>query len=78
MSTLCSISILDATNEEPEGNIKDTVTDLHEATANSHINNAVVKLCLHSYTIQAILEGKESDNDMLRYKEFKNLSFNLK
>ncbi|XP_043525113.1 uncharacterized protein LOC122536666 isoform X1 [Frieseomelitta varia] len=55
-----------ATNEEPEGNIKDTVTDLHEATANSHINNAVVKLCLHSYTIQAILEGKESDNDMLR------------
>ncbi|XP_043525114.1 uncharacterized protein LOC122536666 isoform X2 [Frieseomelitta varia] len=59
-------NVLYATNEEPEGNIKDTVTDLHEATANSHINNAVVKLCLHSYTIQAILEGKESDNDMLR------------
>ncbi|CAD1471475.1 unnamed protein product [Heterotrigona itama] len=59
-------SLKHATDEEPEGNIKDTVTDLHEATANSLINNAVVKLCLHSYTIQAILEGKESDNDTLR------------
>ncbi|KOX70860.1 hypothetical protein WN51_03287 [Melipona quadrifasciata] len=54
-----------ATNEKPEGKIKDTVTDLHEVTANSLINNAVIKLCLHSYTIQAILEGKESDNDTL-------------
>ncbi|KAK1131190.1 hypothetical protein K0M31_017478 [Melipona bicolor] len=55
-----------ATNEEPERKIKDTVTDLHEATANSLINNAVIKLCLHSYTIQAILEGKDSDNDTLK------------
>lgn len=76
MSILCFISISDATDEVPEGNIKDTVADLHEATANSLVDNAVIKLCLHSYTVQAILEGTESDNDMLRYKEFKNLSFN--
>lgn len=55
------------------GDLKDTVTNLHEATASSLITNTAIKLCLHSHSIQAILEGKEGNSDMQRYKESNNL-----
>ncbi|KOC64972.1 hypothetical protein WH47_04561 [Habropoda laboriosa] len=52
------------TSEEAKEDVKTTVENLHEATANSLINDAAIKLCLHSYTIEAILEGKQGDYDM--------------
>ncbi|XP_060817268.1 uncharacterized protein LOC132907846 [Bombus pascuorum] len=52
--------------EEPVEDLKDTVTNLHEATASSLITNTAIKLCLHSHSIQAILEGKEGNSDMQR------------
>ncbi|XP_043800689.1 uncharacterized protein LOC122719152 [Apis laboriosa] len=51
-------------NEESEEETENIVTNLHEATANSLINKAAIKLCLHSYGIQAILTGEEGDHDM--------------
>ncbi|CAL7937013.1 unnamed protein product [Xylocopa violacea] len=50
--------------EEPEEDIEDTVTKLYNETAKTITTNAAVKLCVHSYTIQAILTGREGDQDM--------------
>ena len=52
------------TRDEPGGDAGTMVTSLHKATANSLINNQGIKLCLHSYGIQAILSGKEGDQEM--------------
>ncbi|XP_076760620.1 uncharacterized protein LOC143429096 [Xylocopa sonorina] len=52
------------TTEEPEEDAEDTVTKLYDETAKTLITNAAVKLCVHSYTIQAILTGREGDQDM--------------
>ncbi|CAK9825974.1 hypothetical protein ANTRET_LOCUS3894 [Anthophora retusa] len=52
------------TSEEPSKDVRTTVSNLHEATAIALVNDAAIKLCLHSYTIRAILEGKEGDHDM--------------
>lgn len=54
----------ETTRDEPEGDAGTTVTSLHKATANSLINNQAIKLCLHSYGIQAILSGEEGDQEM--------------
>ncbi|XP_076675588.1 uncharacterized protein LOC143372860 [Andrena cerasifolii] len=52
------------TRDKPAGDAGTMVTSLHEATANFLINNEGIKLCLHSYAIQAILSGKEGDQEM--------------
>ena len=52
------------TRDEPEGDAVTTATSLHKATADSLVNNQGIKLCLHSYGIQAILSGKEGDQEM--------------
>ncbi|CAK9819405.1 hypothetical protein ANTPLA_LOCUS10226 [Anthophora plagiata] len=52
------------TSEEPSEDVRTAVSNLHEATAIALVNDAAIKLCLHSYTIRAILEGKEGDHDM--------------
>lgn len=64
-------------NEELEEDTENIVTNLHEATANSLINNAAIKLCLHSYGIQAILRGEEGDHDMQKYKKSNNLNLKI-
>lgn len=64
-------------NEESEDDTENIVTNLHEATANSLINNAAIKLCLHSYGIQAILTGEEGDHDMQKYEKSNNLNLKI-
>lgn len=64
-------------NEELEEDTENIVTNLHEATANSLINNAAIKLCLHSYGIQAILRGEEGDHDMQKYEKSNNLNLKI-
>lgn len=60
--------------KEPEENVRDMATDLHEATASTVISNEGIKLCLHSYCIHAILTGKEGDYDMQKYEGLNNLN----
>ena len=50
--------------DEPTEDAVATVTNLHNATANPLINNQGIKLCLHSYGLQAILSGKEGNEEM--------------
>lgn len=64
-------------NEESEDDTENIVINLHEATANSLINNAAIKLCLHSYGIQAILTGEEGDHDMQKYEKSNNLNLKI-
>lgn len=64
-------------NEELEEDTENIVTNLHEATANSLINNAAIKLCLHSYGIQAILRGEEGDHDMQKYEKSNNINLKI-
>ncbi|XP_017876903.1 uncharacterized protein LOC108623108 [Ceratina calcarata] len=51
------------TQREPEKTVIQTVKNMHENAAISLINNLAVKLCLHSYNVQAILSGVEGDQD---------------
>ncbi|KZC04304.1 PREDICTED: uncharacterized protein LOC107188562 [Dufourea novaeangliae] len=51
------------TIEEPVEDTEKTVLKLHTAVSNSLINNKAIKLCLHSYAIEAIHSGKEGDHD---------------
>ncbi|XP_031839583.1 uncharacterized protein LOC116430070 [Nomia melanderi] len=65
-------------DEPPEGDIKDTVSTLHEATSNALLNNKAIQLCLYSRTIQNILAGKEGDPDQqLKIYTYLSKLFNL-
>ncbi|XP_076231954.1 uncharacterized protein LOC143177733 [Calliopsis andreniformis] len=50
--------------EEPEENVQETMSRLHEETSKVLINDKAVKLCLHSYAIQSCLAGREGDEDI--------------
>lgn len=46
-------------DDAPEDDEERIYKSLQEETANSHLNNITLKLCLHSYAVQAILSGKQ-------------------
>lgn len=53
-----------STNGEPMTDGNNTVGSLQEAVTLALINNTRFKLCLHSHTIQSILDGREGTPEM--------------
>lgn len=60
-----SFDIISGTvTEESEDDIADTITELNNATSYVYLYHTRTKLCFHSFTIQAILAGKQGNPDM--------------